>query len=208
MHSEDDFLRAAAESFATGGERALTMSSVSQRVGASNGSIYHRFPERTSMLAALWTRTARAFQRGYRDALGDPPTAAGIADAGVWVTEWCRDHVAEAMVLQAGVHTFSPDEWTASARAELAALDSATAEFVTRVIADVAARTGLPRDEVAFVMLDLPLAAVRRYLLAGNPPPRRTGELVRSLTQALLTKRQHRPSEATSDQGPVGGIPV
>lgn len=186
VHSEDDFLDAAAALFAASGERGLTMTSVTQHLGASNGSIYHRFPERAALLAALWLRTSRKFQQAYFDVLDDPPTVEGVVTAAAWVVDWCRDHLDEALVLQAGVRAFSPDEWPEAARSALNDLDSATQHQIARALQVVAKQTGLPRDQVAFAMLDLPLAAIRRYLLAGKPPPRRVTELVRSLTRTVL----------------------
>ena len=189
VHSEDDFLDAAAALFAAAGERRLTMTSVTQHVGASNGSIYHRFPERGALLAALWLRTSRRFQLAYREVLDDPPTVDGIVGAAAWVVDWCRGHLDEAVVLQAGVRAFSPDEWPESARTALQEVDSAAQQEIARVLKIVAKQTGLPRDQVGFAMLDLPLAAVRRYLLAGKPPPRPVTELVRSLTRTVLADR-------------------
>ena len=185
-HSDDDFVDAAAALFASGGDRALTMTSVSRQIGASNGAIYHRYPDRTALRAALWLRTARRFQTDYFDFLGDRPTVADVVAAGVWVTEWCRNHLAQAIVLQAGARAFHPDEWSDSARAELEALDAATRARVAGVVEGIAARTGRQRDEIAFTLFDLPLAAVRRHLLAGEPPPRRVDDLVRALTKAVL----------------------
>ncbi|BDX33181.1 putative transcriptional regulator, TetR family protein [Mycobacterium antarcticum] len=186
VHSDLDFLHAAAALFAGGGDRALTMSSVAREAGASNGSIYHRFPDRASLLAALWLRTTREFEHEYFAVLGDPPTRTGIVGAAAWVVDWCRGHVPEAIVLQAGIRAFNPTEWPESARADAAATDLATQSRIAAAVRAVAKQTGLPRDQIAFAMLDLPLAAVRPHLLAGEAPPNRVTALVRSLAERVL----------------------
>ena len=77
----DDFVDAATRLFAEGGVRALTMNAVAREISAPSGSIYHRFPDRAALLAAMWFRTTGDFQRGYLDVLGDPATPAGAVRA-------------------------------------------------------------------------------------------------------------------------------
>lgn len=186
VHSDQDFIDAAAALFASGGARAVTMIAVARSVGAPSGSIYHRFPDRPALLAALWLRTLRRFQAGYREALGPDPTPEDAVEATAWVVDWCRANLAEALVLQAGSRTFDPENWPAEARAELAAIDAAMRRTIRSTVRAVARHTGRPRDQVAFAVLDLPLAAVRRHLLAGQPPPPKTTKLVRGLAERLI----------------------
>jgi AcrR family transcriptional regulator len=195
MHSTDEFLAAAGRLFADGGARALTMTAVAKDVGAPNGSMYHRFRDRSALLAALWLRTSQGFQRGYLDVLGEPPTPAGAVSAAVWTVEWCRTHLPEAIVLLAGVRAFEPDAWPDTARAELAAGDDALRRAMKAIVRQLAVQTEVPSDQIAFVMLDLPLAVVRRHLQAGEPPPKQATELVRGLAGRVLS----------AQSGPVAG---
>lgn len=185
-HTEQDFIDAAAELFASGGARAVTMMAVARSVGAPSGSVYHRFPDRPALLAALWLRTLRRFQQAYRDVLGSDPTAQDAVEATAWIVDWCRENLSEAVVLQAGSRTFDREHWPAEAQAELADMDAAMQRLVANTVRAVAADTGRPQDQVAFAVLDLPLAAVRRHLLAGEPPPPRTTSLVRSLAERIM----------------------
>jgi AcrR family transcriptional regulator len=186
LHREEDILDAAARLFAVEGIRGLTMNAVAREIGAPSGSIYHRYPDRAALLAALWLRTARGFQRGYLEILGERPTPDNAVRAAVWTVDWCRKHLAEAVVLQAGVQAFEPDQWPQSARSELAAADDELRKRMGRVARALATRTGRPADQVAFAMLDLPLAAVRRHLRVGEPPPRQVSRLVRDLVGVIL----------------------
>jgi AcrR family transcriptional regulator len=186
MHSAEDFLDAAARLFAAGGIRGLTMNAVAREVAAPSGSMFHRYPDRAALLAALWLRTARGFQSGYIDVLGDPPTPDGAVRAAVWTVEWCRGQLSEAVVLQAGVRAFEPDDWPEAARSELTAMDNELRRRIGTTVRALAKQTGRPPDQIAFAMLDLPLAAVRRHLLAGEPPPKRAVKLVRDLASLIL----------------------
>jgi len=185
-HSADDFVDAAIRLFAEGGVRALTMNAVAREISAPSGSIYHRFPDRAALLAAVWFRTTGDFQRGYLDVLGDPVTPASAVDAAVWIVDWCRTHLSEAVVLQAGVRAFEPDEWAEAVRTDLAVRDENSKRDIDRAIRLLAKTSGRPVDQIAFALLDLPLAAVRRHLLAGEVPPKRTGKLVRDMVGLLL----------------------
>ncbi|MUL68338.1 hypothetical protein BOO86_27975 [Mycobacterium sp. CBMA 234] len=186
LHSADDFVDAAIRLFAEGGIRALTMNAVARETSAPSGSIYHRFPDRAALLAAVWFRTTGDFQRGYLDVLGDPATPSSAVRAAVWTVDWCRTHLSEAVVLQAGARTFEPDRWPEAARAELAVRDEGSERGIDKVFQLLAKETGLPADQIAFAMLDLPLAAVRRHLLAGEAPPKRIDKLVRDMVGLML----------------------
>jgi AcrR family transcriptional regulator len=186
VHSADDFLAAAARLFAAGGARALTMNAVAREVGAPSGSIYHRFPDRAALLAALWLRTARGFQTGYLDVLGQHPTPGSAIRAAVWTVNYCGKQLPEAIVLQAGVRAFEPDDWPERTRAELSAIDTELRQRIGTAVRVLSDATGRPPDQIAFAMLDLPLGAVRQRLLAGKPPTKRATELVHDLASLIL----------------------
>ncbi|HLU76197.1 MAG TPA: SRPBCC family protein [Nonomuraea sp.] len=87
-------LRDAAEQNPDGGPGAVTMTAVARSAGAPSGSVYHRFPGRPALLAALWLRTVDRFQQGFLAALDtDPPSQAAPA-AARHVIEWSRAHPA------------------------------------------------------------------------------------------------------------------
>lgn len=186
IRSGDDFLDAAAQLFSARGSRALTMNAVARAIRAPSGSIYHRYPDRAALLAALWLRTARNFQCGYFKVLGDAPTPSSAVRTAVWTVDWCRGHVPDAVVLEAGVRTFEPDEWNEAARHELAMIDNEVQQRITDAVRALTEQTGRPADQISFAMVDLPLAAVRRHLLAGKAPPKRTTTLVREVASLIL----------------------
>jgi AcrR family transcriptional regulator len=72
------FLAAARDLVAQAGPTAVTVSSLTERLGAPSGSFYYRFASRDVLLAELWLTTALAFQEGFVAAItaGDGLTAA------------------------------------------------------------------------------------------------------------------------------------
>jgi AcrR family transcriptional regulator len=188
-HSADDFIDAAIDIFGESGVRAVTLNAVAEAVGAANGSVYHRFPDRPSLLAAVWLRTSKRFEAAYREKLGTPTIDSAI-DAAVWVVQWCGEHPAAGQVLEAGARTFGPDDWPQAARDALST-DAELRREARRNVQALAASTAAPPEQIAFAMLDLPIAVARRSLQAGKAPAGRDAELVRSLATLILRQPPH-----------------
>ncbi|WP_341267759.1 MULTISPECIES: TetR/AcrR family transcriptional regulator [Gordonia] len=183
-HDADDFIDAAVAVFAARGVRAVTLAAVADRLGATNGSIYYRFPDRTSLLQAVWLRTTAEFRRNYLEVVGEHPTVHAAVDASAWVVEWCRDNLEKAQVLQSGPRTFDADGEPAQRSDE-----TATEAKLRTIVTSLTGKTAATADEIAFVMIELPLAVVRRRLQAGTPPGDREIDLVRGLATAVLVGR-------------------
>jgi len=183
-HSADDLIDAAIEIFAAHGIRAVTLGAVAEATGASNGSVYHRFPDRPSLLAQMWLRTSRRFQDAYRTRLGAPTIERGIATA-AWVVDWCRDNQAQTQVLAAGARTFNPDDWPESARTG-DDIEQVVRAYGRDVIAALAPHTRATPDQILFALLELPIAVVRRALQSGHTPGEREEELIRGLAEVIL----------------------
>ncbi|WGX97188.1 TetR/AcrR family transcriptional regulator [Nocardioides sp. L-11A] len=186
LHTRDALLDAAAELFAAGGARAVTMSAVARTAGAPSGSVYHRFPDRGTLLADLWQRTADRFETDYHDRLGAAPTPETAVGAAAWIVTWCRAEPARAAVLHAGPRAFDPDTWPAARIAEHAAARDRRDAALGAAVGSVAGATGVPADEVSFALLGLPLAVVGQYLRAPEPVPADAADLVGRLAARLL----------------------
>lgn len=186
VHTADTLLDAAVELFAGGGAQAVTMTAVARSADAPSGSVYHRFPDRPSLLAAMWLRTTRGFADGYRGALADQPTPASAIAAAVWCVDWCRAHPGQAAVLHAGRQTLRPEAWPAELEAEHADQVAVRDRYLAEAIRAIAAQADRPRDEVAFAMLDLPLGVVRRHLNAGEAVPESASDRVRRIATRIV----------------------
>ncbi|RSM53201.1 TetR/AcrR family transcriptional regulator [Amycolatopsis sp. WAC 01376] len=186
-HTADDFLDAAVRIFAAEGIAGVTMSAVAREVGAPSGSIYHRFPGRPALLAAVWLRTVTRFQQGYLEALEQEPVTEAAVEAAAQVVRWCRAHPAEGKLLYAGRGALGVDDWSTEDRARVGDADRRLETAITKVVRRLRPLTGRSTDELMLALVDLPYAAVRRHLDRGDAPPPRTVDLVAKTTRTLLT---------------------
>src|SRR5499426_11298 len=98
---------------ALAGERgpgAVTVDSVTQRLGAPKGSFYYRFASRDALLGELWLKTVLAYQEGFVAAIesGD-----GLA-AALHTPAWARLHPDDAcLLLLYSRHDFVQGNWPA-----------------------------------------------------------------------------------------------
>jgi AcrR family transcriptional regulator len=183
-HDAEALLDAGVRLFVDGGARAVTMAAVARQAGAPSGSVYHRFSDRAALLRALWQRAVEAFDDPYREQLGDDPTPQHAVEMAVWVVEWCRNNQAAATVLHAGKSAFSPEQWSAADTAATEAYEEGRDRAVAARVKQVAKTAGRRPDEVAFAMLEMPIAVVRRSL--PEPVPADAADLVRRLASLMI----------------------
>src|SRR5258706_13629002 len=88
------FLTAARDIAAQNGPAAVTVSSVTERLGAPSGSFYYRFPSRDILLAELWLATALAFQQRFVAAIKTRDRLSGA----LHTPGWGRAHLGGACV--------------------------------------------------------------------------------------------------------------
>lgn len=186
----DLILDGAARLLAEGGPAAATSTAVAAAIGAPSGSVYHRFASRDLLLARLWVRTVGRFQAAFLAALAHPdPDRAAVA-AALAVPAWCRAHPHEARVLLLHRRDDLVGRWPDELDAELSTLNDALATALTdhaRARYGTAGRAQLAR--VTFALVDVPYAAVRRQLAAGDDPPPEVDALIRETVTALLGQR-------------------
>ncbi|MFJ6615781.1 TetR family transcriptional regulator [Streptomyces sp. NPDC091289] len=183
----DQFLDAAVRLAAASGPAGVTMSAVAHEVGAPSGSVYHRFPGRTALLAQVWLRTVERFQEGYFAAIEVEADAwrAGRA-AARHVIAWSRAHPEEAALLLYGAEDFGRADWSEEhirradrgGRRVRAALGS-----LAEGLGAEGARAG---ERVTLAVIDLPLSVVRRHLRAGLPLPAHAEDLAEECSAVLL----------------------
>lgn len=165
---QDAILDAALRVAAAHGPTGMTTDAVAVEMGGHVGSIYYRFPTKDHLLAELWMRCARAGQSGLLEALGRDDLDAAV----LHYPRWSRRDLAPAQVLAAyGREQLTP-HWPGELTAALGTVNDglvrALGEFTRRRFDEV---TPTRRRAVTFAVLDLPSAAIRRYLLAGKRPP-------------------------------------
>jgi AcrR family transcriptional regulator len=177
--SQDQILDAALAVVAEVGLGAATMSAIAGRAGAPTGSLYHRFGSHDLLLAALWIRTVRSFQRGFVDAL-----VAGDAElAALHTPRWCRQHPAEAALLLLHRRQELAARWPAELGEDL---DTVNTQVSDALNSFAARHPGVDHEKLIFATVDVPYGAVRRYLLEGRPPPPLVDELITAVCRAVL----------------------
>ncbi|HYJ20542.1 MAG TPA: TetR family transcriptional regulator [Solirubrobacterales bacterium] len=185
-YDNDSLLDAAVSLSASAGPQAVTMAATIAAAGASSGSLYHRFPSRPALQAALWLRTLERFQAGFLAAAAAENGARAALGAAAHTIAWSRAHHEEARVLLYGAADFGYESWPEPERARLQAQQAA----VTAAIADLAEQLRLRgnegRERVVLATVDLPLALVRRHLIADEPVPKRAERLIEPAVRALL----------------------
>ncbi|MFE3879056.1 TetR/AcrR family transcriptional regulator [Kitasatospora sp. NPDC059146] len=177
-HDEATLLDAAVRLAAVGGPAAVTMSAVARESGAPNGSVYHRFPQRSALLAELWLRTLGEFHDTYLPVLAgqaEPRLVAGAAAR--QVVAWSRAHREGAVVLLHGAEAFGRAEWPQEQLRRERQAGRRVREAVEGLAERLGAVTPLDLDRVTLAVVGLPLAVVRTHLHAGTPLPAHAEEL-------------------------------
>ena len=182
--TDDLFIDAALEIVSTEGPSGLTMAAVARRVKAPVGSVYHRFPSKDVLVAELWVQTVESFQEGFLKLLkqGSGPAAA------MYTPRWVRGHFNEARLLlfhrrDELITGDWPDKLADRAYRLAGQLERGLEEF-TRGSLGEATEENLQR--MLFALIDVPYAAVKRYLQAGELPPAIVDELVRDTYWAVI----------------------
>jgi AcrR family transcriptional regulator len=185
-YDDDSLLDAAISLGAGGGPQALTMAALIAASGAPSGSLYHRFPTRPALQAALWLRTLERFQSGFLAAAagGDGPRAA--LGAAAHTIAWSRAHPDQAQVLLYGAADFGSESWPAAERDRLAARRAEVATAIDALTARLGLAGSRDRERVVLATVDLPLALVRRCLSAGAAVPEDAERLIEPAVRALL----------------------
>ncbi|WP_020499923.1 TetR/AcrR family transcriptional regulator [Sciscionella marina] len=186
--STEDLLDVAVSLAAQGGPAAVTMAAVARAAGAPSGSLYHRFPGRTALLAGTWLHAVEAFQQGCAERLRTRPALPAAVGTVWFAVDWSRRNPERARVLLHGAGEFDQGNWPEADRTRLgegnAALGSLLRELAGVLRADgETAEHALERLRLAVV--DLPLALVRRHLLGGELGTG-TAALAASSAQRLL----------------------
>jgi AcrR family transcriptional regulator len=173
LHSTDSILDAARELVLEGGARAATLDGIVAASGAPKGSIYHRWPTLNDLLAAMWIRAVRRSQAGFLAALGDPDPVEGAVAAALTVHDFAQAHPADARLLASLrrvdlIDSAGDPALRASLQELNRPLETALLELARRLHGRA---TRAAVEQTTFAVIDLPLGAVRRHLIAGTALP-------------------------------------
>src|SRR5580658_3540184 len=192
LFEHEDFLVAARELATEGGPAAVTVNSVTKRLGAPKGSFYYRFASRDLLLGEVWLAAALAYQTGFVAAIeaGD-----GLA-AALHMPAWVRCNLGEArLLLLYSRHDFVQGDWPASLKAGVASQARRFEACLERFAQETFGNTGLEELRIAqYVLADVPMAAVRPHLRRREEPPSLVDDLIRTTYRAIVTgRRRNKP---------------
>lgn len=168
MPRRDQILDAAGALFAERGPAAVSMDRVRRAAGASNGSLFHHFPRREDLLAALYLRTLGHYHAAIGRVLARAPAAGAEATVRSLVRahlRWVERHRDQARLL----HEMRWSEDIASARSDLAAMNRA---MFARVRAWAGAEQGTLRPVSTDLLVAIVLGPAMEFTRAWLRDPR------------------------------------
>jgi AcrR family transcriptional regulator len=183
-HDTSAILDAAGRILGAEGLAKVTMAAVIREAGVPSGSLYYRFPDRPALLAALWNRAIASYHSdAYPLFEGDPVEAAAALAA--YTVRWCQAEPAHAHVLLAGRSRFDADAWPESARTAEAVESARWNDAIRGLTRRLRGQTSATTTEILLVV-DLPYAAVRRYLSGDKPIPGDLADVVAGIVRTSL----------------------
>jgi AcrR family transcriptional regulator len=185
----DALLDAAIEIAANDGLAKLTLGAIADRTGAPTGSIYHRFASLELLAGEAWVRSVERFQSGFVALLSQPDTVEAAVSAARYTPAWARERFDEARLLLLHRREELGAKFPRELGDRIAALE---AEGAASLRSFAKRHFGHTRrdamDTALFALVDVPYGAVRRHLIAGEPPPARVDALIERTCRAILER--------------------
>ena len=184
--NNEQFIDAALKIAAAQGPASVTIAAVAGEIRAPIGSVYHRFPSRDVLMAEVWLRVTASFQDEFLIAL---EKGEGI-EAALHTPRWVRQHFPEARILmlyrrEELVTGVWPEEMKERALGLSLRLDAGISEFTARTFGK-AGREEINRT--VFAIIDVPCAAVLRYIRQGKKPPRSLEDYIAKTYNTIMRR--------------------
>lgn len=171
LFSDTQILDATTAHVAAHGPRA-SVSGVAKMIGAPSGSIYYRFANRDALVATAWLRALREFQRGFLAALDNPDVDGAAVAAATHVPRWCGQALDQAILLHRYRLEDLVEAWPEALVPERATVNQDLYAALRRhARARYGSSAGSALDRTRFALVDVPGAAVRRFLDRRHAPP-------------------------------------
>ena len=196
--SEDQILAAATRHVAHDGPRA-SVAALARLLNAPSGSIYYRFANRDRLVAEVWLRAVRDFQRGFLAALEQPELDDAAFAAATHVPRWCAASLDQAIVLHRYRLEDLVDTWPEPLVPDRAALNKDLGTALRHhARLRYGSATGAALERTTFALVNLPGGSVRAFLDRRRPPPAWATEAIGVASLAVLsaTRPDQQPSAA------------
>jgi AcrR family transcriptional regulator len=202
-HDTDRILDAARTLVLREGPRAASVAAIAGESGAPAGTLYHRFGNRDGVLAAAWLRALERFQQVALTASENPdPLEAAVAMAASQIG-FARAQPDDARLLltlrRDDLLDTAPDE---AFRARLEAINAPLGARLAELTQALRGRrTARASDATTRAVVDLPNAAIRRWLHEDRALPSWLEADVAADARSLLgAARPQKPSTSATSQ--------
>jgi AcrR family transcriptional regulator len=184
----EQFVESALKIAADQGPTAVTIAAVAREVGAPVGSVYHRFLSRDVLLAEVWLQVVTSFQEGFLKVLNSDE---GL-QAALHTLRWVRLNPAEARILLlyrreelvSGDWPEELREWTMEIAQQL---NEGIHKYVKKTFGRANRRE---LDRTIFALIDVPYAAVLRYIRQGKKPPVAVEDYIRETYFTIMGREK------------------
>jgi AcrR family transcriptional regulator len=186
--SNEQFVDAALRITAQEGPGAMTVNAVAQAVGAPIGSVYHRFLSRDILMAEVWLKVVSSFQAAFLEALKN---GRGL-DAALHTPRWVRQYPLEARILLLyRREELVAGDWRDDIRERALRIKLALDEGMNDYVKQAFGRAGQEEiNRTAYAIIDVPYAAVIRYIRQGTKPPRKIDDYIRLTYSAVMGREK------------------
>jgi AcrR family transcriptional regulator len=193
-HAHAQILDAAAAIVSRQGPNAATVNAIAHAIGAPNGSIYHRFRTRDELLGRLWLRTAARFQDAFAEELKRPDAMQAGLHAALSIARVARlDAEAAGIMLLYRREDFLSGAWSRELTAEAERLGAQAKDGLDGLTRRLFGKLNTAHRQVtSFATLDVPYAAVRRFVGKGEPPPPLVDRLITNAYGAVMAEERPR----------------
>jgi AcrR family transcriptional regulator len=192
LHQPDEILDATRGLILHDGVRGATIDAIARRSGAPVGSLYHRFGSRDRLMAKLWVRAARRSQAIFVAAAQHPDAEQGAVNAALSIYEFVRRHPEDARLLV----SFRREDLIRDARSpkllrELKELNRPLQAALCALARRLFGKATAPAvEQTALAVIDIPMGALRRHLVAGSAIPPALPQLLETAVRAVLRHRR------------------
>ena len=180
-------MRAAQRIIAAEGPAELTVQKIATGAGATTGSVYHRFPSLDAIQALAWIEAAESFQSGFQEAMAKSSLYDSVLGGALYTPAYARADLLGARTLlrfeAAGLKALHPGP-------ELRGRIDRLERQLRRSLGSLTRKLTGPSKKrtialLQFLLVDMPLAAVRPYLKSGQGPPTHVDSFIETTVKSF-----------------------
>ena len=179
IFDESQFIAAARMIVAGEGPAGLSMQKIAMTAGATTGSVYHRFASLDTILALTWLDAAERFQNGFAARLhGETKFYDAVLAGSLFTPQFSREFPDEAgVLLRCDARELVAKDLAPELQVRLKKLQRQLRRLMLDTLARFPGRRTARNQNtermalLQFLLVDMPLAAVRPHLLNRQRPP-------------------------------------